>query len=134
MSKPNFRTIENYEPQVDYEEFKEDYLNSKLNYTEIRKKYDLSKKRYSRLAERVRLEEGLECRPRHIKARNFYDMGSRWQVIKTIDKKRMVMGSLPKSYFSKEDMVKVVEKCEKLGWKYTSCERYLRRLNKQCHL
>ena len=61
--KPNFRIIENYEPDVDYEEFKKDFLNPMILKDELIKKYDISNKVYCRYRDKVLDETGLLKKP-----------------------------------------------------------------------
>ena len=62
-SRPNFRIIENYEPSVDYEEFKKDFLNPLMLKGDLRKKHDISDNQYKRYRERVLDETGLSRKP-----------------------------------------------------------------------
>lgn len=61
--RPNFRIVENYEPQVDYEEFKKDFLNPLMLKSDLRKKHDISDNQYNRYRERVLKETGLSRKP-----------------------------------------------------------------------
>lgn len=61
--KPNFRIIENYEVDVDYEEFKRDFLNPLILKNELLEKYSISNKRYCDLRDRILNETGLLKKP-----------------------------------------------------------------------
>lgn len=65
MSKerPTFSIIEGYDPQVDYNEFKEDFLNPKMMKEDLIRKYDISIGHYNRLRKRVLAETGLARKP-----------------------------------------------------------------------
>ena len=63
MSEATFRIIENYEPEVDYEEFKKDFLNPHMRKAEIRDKYGLSNNKYSEYRSKVLAETGLLRKP-----------------------------------------------------------------------
>ena len=76
-SKPNFRIIENYEPEVDYESFKEDFLNPFILKEELRKKHELSQKRYEKYRDMVLKETGLLKKPSATHKHNFKSVLSR---------------------------------------------------------
>ena len=63
MSSVSFRVIENYEPVVDYEEFKKDFLNPSTRVDDLKKKYDLSNTRWKKYRARVLKEEGINRKP-----------------------------------------------------------------------
>ena len=60
-----FRIIENYEPRVDYEEFKKDFLDVNLRAKDLKKKYGLSKKKWDEYRNKVCEETGLTRKPRN---------------------------------------------------------------------
>lgn len=53
MSEVTFRVIENYEPVVDYDEFKKDFLNPLTRSSDLKEKYGLSKTRWRDYKNRV---------------------------------------------------------------------------------
>ena len=62
-NRPNFRIIEGYEPDVDYEEFKKDFLNPYILVDELREKYGISPRKYNEYRARVLKETGLWRKP-----------------------------------------------------------------------
>ena len=60
MSRPNFRIIEGEYEDIDYESFKEDYMNLFVTKSEILEKYDLTHNRYCRYGNRVYEETGFK--------------------------------------------------------------------------
>ena len=62
-NRPNFRIIEGYEPDVDYEEFKKDFLDPYILVDELRKKYGISPRKYNEYRARVLKETGLWRKP-----------------------------------------------------------------------
>lgn len=61
--KPNFNIVEGYTVEVDYEEFKEDFLNPYFLAEDVRKKYGLSPKQYMVHRNKVLEETGLTRKP-----------------------------------------------------------------------
>lgn len=110
-----------------YPQFKEDYLNSELDYFQLKSKYGLSKKEYGETAKKVREEENIDYRPR-ANARHFYQNGSKWRIVKSINGENILFGSLPISSYPEEKMKIVIEKCKKLRWDYEKCTRYIKSL------
>lgn len=62
-AKPVFNIIEGYVPDVDYEEFKEDFINPHILVSEIREKYNISQRVYNEYRDRVLKETGLWKKP-----------------------------------------------------------------------
>lgn len=63
--RPTFRILEGYEPEVDYEEFKKDFLNPFFLVKDLRKKYNISENVYKEYRDRVLDETGLWRKPSH---------------------------------------------------------------------
>ena len=63
MSEITFKVIENYKPDIDYEEFKKDFLNPCTRVPELREKYGLSKGEWKKYRKRVLDECGLNRKP-----------------------------------------------------------------------
>ena len=61
--RPTFRILEGYKPDVDYEEFKKDFLNPFILVKELREKYGMSDRVYNEYRERVLKETGLWMKP-----------------------------------------------------------------------
>ena len=61
--RPTFNLIENYEPNVDYEDFKRDFLNPLILKQELREKYSISNRVYGELRDRVLEDTGLKRKP-----------------------------------------------------------------------
>lgn len=61
--KPNFNIIEGYTVEVDYDKFKEDYLNPYILANDVRKKHGLSVKQYDYYRKKVLDETGLCKKP-----------------------------------------------------------------------
>ena len=61
--KLNFRIVEGYEPDVDYEEFKKDFLNPYILVDELREKYNITPRKYNEYRARVLKETGLWRKP-----------------------------------------------------------------------
>lgn len=59
----NFKVIENHNILDNYNEFKQDYLNPRINVQTIKKKYDLSTKKYNTLRKKVYNETGIKTKP-----------------------------------------------------------------------
>ena len=116
-----------------YEKFKNDYLTSPLTSDEVRKKYGLSEKEYSQLTKPIRDELGIKTRP-YPNSKYFYRQGNRWWIVKSINGERIIFGSLPTSFFSEDDMVKVIKNLKKMGWTPTLGKEYIEELNNKCHL
>lgn len=62
MSRPTFHIIEGKSKDVDYESFKEDYMNMYISRKEMLEKYDLSVNRYLKLGKRVYKDTGFKRR------------------------------------------------------------------------
>ena len=62
MSKPNFRIIEGGYDDVDFEEFKKDYMDMRVSKSDILKKYDLNHNKYLRYGNQVYKETGFKRR------------------------------------------------------------------------
>ena len=62
-SKPNFRILEGCYPEVDYEEFKKDFLNPHILVDELRRKYNISLKVYHTLRKKVMKDTGVWKKP-----------------------------------------------------------------------
>lgn len=60
----NFTIVEGYTVDVDYDEFKKDFLSCEYNLEELRKKYDLSSRQYREFQSKVLKETGLSKKPR----------------------------------------------------------------------
>ena len=63
MSEVSFRVIENYQPSVDYDEFKKDFLNPSIRVPELKEKYGLSKGEWRDYRQRVLDDEGITRKP-----------------------------------------------------------------------
>lgn len=61
--KPNFRIIEGNVPQIDYEEFKKDFLDVTMLAPAIKKKYNMTKSQWRDYRQRVLDETGLTEKP-----------------------------------------------------------------------
>ena len=62
-SRPNFRIVEYVAPTVDYELFKEDFLNSFMTIPEIKEKHNLSNSEFKEYRSRVLEDTGLSRKP-----------------------------------------------------------------------
>ena len=63
MSDVTFTVIENYEPVVDYEEFKKDFLDVNTRTGELKEKYGLSLTRWNKYRSMVCEECGITRKP-----------------------------------------------------------------------
>ena len=63
MSRPNFRIVENPIVNLDWEQFKKDYLNPHLKVKDICEKHDISQRRYNTLKKRLVEETGVAHKP-----------------------------------------------------------------------
>ena len=63
MSKPNFRIIENYHAEVDYDSFKEDFLNPYMCVDEIKNKYGMTNSDWKEYRSKVLEDTGLKRKP-----------------------------------------------------------------------
>lgn len=61
--KPKFNIIEGYEPDIDYDEFKKDFLNPYILVKELLDKYRISKKVYREYRDKILKETGLWKKP-----------------------------------------------------------------------
>lgn len=61
--RPNFTISYRTTPEVDYEEFKEDFLNCFMKIDEIKEKYGLTKSEFKEYRQRVLDETGLKRKP-----------------------------------------------------------------------
>ena len=61
--RPNFRIVEGHTSDVDYEEFKRDFLNPYFLVEDIKKKYGISSRKYNNYREKVLKETGLWRKP-----------------------------------------------------------------------
>ena len=132
----NFNIIEGQASRLsadDFEAFKWDYLNSEMTTHEVRLKYGLSKKEYSKITNEIRKELGIRCRP-HTRAKNYYKNGNRWDIVRTNNYHTRHYGSLRCEHFSEKDMKKIIKKCRKMNWEYTSCTKYINGLRKRGRL
>ena len=131
----NFNFVEGQYSRLseeNFEEFRDDYLHSELSTQEVREQWGLSKREYAEITREIRNELGLKSRP-FTRAKHFYKKGNQWHIIKTRNKERTYYGSLPCSRFSEDEMKDIVKKLESYDWKYTSCQRFLRELER-CHI
>lgn len=62
-SRPNFNIIEGYEVNVNYEEFKKDFLNPYISVIELREKYGMSNRVYKKYRSKILKETGLSRKP-----------------------------------------------------------------------
>lgn len=127
----NFRVISAPErrlPDELYEDFKDDYLNSTLNYNELRAKYDLSKKEYGEVATRIKKEEGISHKPFN-KAKYYYRNFHKWNIVKRVNGRNVLFGTLPMSKFSEKDIKRIVKQCKEWRWDYEKCTRYINSLS-----
>lgn len=58
-----FNIVEGYEPVIDYDEFKEDFLNPSTRVPDLKKKYGLSKTRWLKYRNRVYEDAGISKKP-----------------------------------------------------------------------
>lgn len=59
----NFRVIENYTHEIDYNGFKKDFLNPRIKVKDLRTKYDLNPKQYNHYKKIVLNETGIKQKP-----------------------------------------------------------------------
>jgi len=62
-SDVNFRIVEYVPPVVDYEEFKEDFLNPMITVEELKEKYNLGRSEWNHYRSRVLEDTGLSRKP-----------------------------------------------------------------------
>ena len=110
-----------------YKQFKDDYLHSTMTYHELKHKYGLSKKEYGETIKRIKAEENITYKPVN-NAKHFYDVYGKYRVIKRCNGKNVLFGTLPKTKFSEQDMINIVNKCKEWRWDYEKCTRYIKSL------
>ena len=96
MSKLNFRIVENYTDNIDFDELVKDYLDPTMTLDDICRKHDISRNKYYQVKKRIVEETGVEIKPCMIgrrvdedkNQRYIYkvDKGEKYRIIKTIKK------------------------------------------------
>ena len=138
MSEVNFRIIEGYEPVVDYEEFKKDFIDPNIRADDIREKYGLSLKRWIAYRKRVCDETGLARKPsknNHFRVfKNCFparvvpvktghefiqEKNGSYCIIKTIGKRTYYFGR----YITLDCAMKVRDKLVECNWDYETGKR-----------
>ena len=99
MSRPNFRIIEGVYDDIDYEAFKEDYMNQFISKSEICEKYDLTHNRYCKYGNRVFEDTGFK-RSAGVTPRTRYTNikqtgNNKWRIDKQISKRKLYCGTYP---------------------------------------
>ena len=121
MSRPNFRVIEGVYEDIDYEAFKEDYLNMFIPKSEILKKYDLTHNRYLKYGRRVYEETGFKRHsgvPAINKNSNIRLTGRKYRIDKEINGRKLYCGT----YDTLDDARKVRDFLAKHKWSNNAIE------------
>ncbi len=96
MSKLNFRIIEGGYEDIDYEEFKKDYMNLFISKSELLKKYQINHNRYLKYGNRVFEETGFK-RSRGVQivnnSTNIRATGKRFRIDKEIRGRKLYCGT-----------------------------------------
>ena len=102
MSKLNFRIVENYTDDIDFDELVKDYLDPTMTLDDICRKHDISRNKYYQFKKRIVEETGVEIKPCIIGRRvdddkdNRYiykiDTSDRYRVVKTLNQKTHYFG------------------------------------------
>lgn len=119
--RPNFRIIENYEPDIDLEEFKKDYLDENTNIDEMCRKYDISRKKFYDIKKQALDGMGVKIKPNRGRyaccsneRRHIYKANNHYRVSKVIDSRVIYFGQ----YSSLDTAIKVRDLLIEHDWDY----------------
>lgn len=102
MSRPNFRIIENYIDNIDFDELVKDYLDPTMTLDDICRKHDISRNKYYQFKKKIVEETGVKIKPCIIgrrvdddKDRRYIskvEKGEKYRIIKSINQKTHYFG------------------------------------------
>ena len=121
MTRPNFNIIEGHYEDIDYESFKEDYMNMFIPKSEILKKYDLTHNRYLKYGRQVYKDTGFKRSsgvPSVGMNTNIKSTGKRFRVDKEIKGKKFYCGT----YDTIEDARRVRDFLVEHNWSNNAIE------------